>query len=38
MKPWLLKLHRWLALVFAAPLAVVVGTGLILSFEPWIAG
>jgi uncharacterized iron-regulated membrane protein len=36
MKPWLLKLHRWVALVFALPLVVVIGTGLILSFEPWL--
>lgn len=31
---WLLKLHRWLALLFALPLAAVIVTGLILSFEP----
>ena len=36
MKPWLLKLHRWLALVFALPLIVVIATGLILSVEPWL--
>lgn len=36
MKAWFLKLHRWLALIFAAPLAVVIVTGLILSFEPWL--
>jgi len=36
MKPWLLKLHRWVALVFALPLVFVIGTGLVLSFEPWI--
>jgi uncharacterized iron-regulated membrane protein len=36
MKPLLLKLHRWIALVFALPLAFVLGTGLILSFEPWL--
>lgn len=34
MKPLLLRLHRWLTLVFAVPLAVVLVTGLILSFEP----
>jgi uncharacterized iron-regulated membrane protein len=28
------KLHRWVCLVFAAPLAVVLATGLILSVEP----
>jgi uncharacterized iron-regulated membrane protein len=33
-KPYLLRLHRWLTLVFAIPLFVVIGTGLILSFEP----
>jgi hypothetical protein len=32
----LLKLHRWLALLFALPLLVVLGTGLILAFEPWL--
>lgn len=36
MKLWLLRLHRWTALVFALPLLVVLGTGLLLSFEPWI--
>ena len=30
----LLRLHRWLTLIFALPLAVVVVTGLILSFQP----
>lgn len=34
MKAWFLKVHRWLALVFALPLAVVILTGLVLSFEP----
>lgn len=34
MKPYLLRLHRWLTLVFAIPLAIVIVTGLILSFEP----
>ena len=33
---WLRKLHRWVALVFALPLLVVIVTGLILSFEPWL--
>lgn len=36
MKPLLLKLHRWVALIFALPLVFVLGTGLILSFEPWL--
>ena len=34
MKPIILKLHRWFALVFALPLLVVIGTGLFLSVEP----
>lgn len=34
LKSWLLRLHRWLALAFALPLAVVIATGLILSAEP----
>lgn len=34
MKAWFLRLHRWLALIFAVPLIVVLVTGLILSFEP----
>lgn len=34
LKPWFLKIHGWLAVIFAAPLAVVVFTGLVLSFEP----
>ena len=29
MKVWLLRLHRWLALVFALPLFFVIGTGLL---------
>lgn len=33
-KPWLLRLHRWLTLVFALPLAAIIGAGLVLSFEP----
>lgn len=33
-KVWLLKIHRWLTLIFAAPLAIVLVTGLILSVEP----
>lgn len=36
MNAWLLKLHRWIALLFALPLVVVLGTGLVLSFEPWL--
>jgi uncharacterized iron-regulated membrane protein len=36
MRTWSLKFHRWLALLFALPLAVVIVTGLVLSFEPWL--
>lgn len=36
MKIWALKIHRWVALTFALPLVFVLGTGLILSFEPWL--
>lgn len=38
MKAWLLKLHRWVALVFALPLFFVLVTGLILSVEPLLVG
>jgi uncharacterized iron-regulated membrane protein len=34
MNPWILKLHRWIALLFALPLAAVILSGLVLSFEP----
>jgi uncharacterized iron-regulated membrane protein len=37
-KPLLLSLHRWITLVFALPLAVLIVTGLILSFEPMLLG
>ncbi|MGJ5070559.1 PepSY domain-containing protein [Bradyrhizobium oligotrophicum] len=33
-KQLLLKLHRWISLVFALPLLVIIVTGMILSFEP----
>ncbi len=33
-KIWLLKLHRWVTLVFALPLAALLLSGLVLSFEP----
>lgn len=36
MKASLLKLHRWTALLFALPLVIVLGTGFILSAEPWL--
>jgi len=32
--PLLLRLHRWVTLVFALPLLAIILTGLILSFEP----
>jgi uncharacterized iron-regulated membrane protein len=34
-KAWFLKLHRWIALVFALPLLFVLGSALILALEPW---
>jgi hypothetical protein len=34
MTAWIYRLHRWLALLFALPLAIVIVSGLILSFEP----
>lgn len=34
MKPYLLRFHRWLTLIFALPLAVVIVTGLLLSLPP----
>lgn len=34
MKPYLRRLHRWITLVFAIPLAIVILTGLVLSVEP----
>lgn len=36
MRPLLLRLHRWTTLVFAFPLAAVIVTGLVLSFEPMV--
>lgn len=36
MNVWLLKLHRWIALALALPFVVLLYTGLVLSFEPWI--
>lgn len=35
---WLLRFHRWIALTLSIPLAVVIVTGLILSFEPMLIG
>ncbi|MDB5570062.1 MAG: PepSY protein [Hyphomicrobiales bacterium] len=34
LKPYLLRLHRWISLLFALPLAVVILTGLLLSLPP----
>ncbi len=34
LKPYLLRFHRWLSLLFALPLAVVILTGLLLSLPP----
>jgi hypothetical protein len=34
-KAWYLKFHRWVALLFALPLLFVLGSALILAFEPW---
>jgi len=38
LKFWLLKIHRWITLVFAVPLAILIVTGLVLSFEPVATG
>ena len=35
---WLLRFHRWIALTLSIPLAVILVTGLILSFEPMVMG
>jgi len=37
-RQWLLRLHRWIALILSIPFAVVIVTGLILSFEPVALG
>ncbi|MBW7949385.1 MAG: PepSY domain-containing protein [Pseudorhodoplanes sp.] len=34
LKAWLLKIHRWITLIFSIPLAILIVTGLVLSFEP----
>jgi PepSY-associated TM region len=34
LKAYALRFHRWITLLFAVPLLLVIGTGLILSFEP----
>jgi uncharacterized iron-regulated membrane protein len=36
MKPYLLRLHRWLTLTFALPWIIILVTGLIVSFEPML--
>lgn len=33
---WLLRFHRWITLTLSIPLAVLIVTGLVLSFEPMI--
>lgn len=33
-RPLLLKLHRWITIIFALPLLAIILTGLILSFDP----
>jgi uncharacterized iron-regulated membrane protein len=33
---WLLRLHRWITLTLSIPLAVLILTGLVLSFEPMV--
>lgn len=38
LKAWLLKTHRWITLIFSIPLAILIVTGLILSFEPALTG
>lgn len=34
LKPWLLRLHGWLTVLFIVPIAFLIVTGLILSIEP----
>jgi hypothetical protein len=34
LKPWLKRLHLWVALGFAVPLVAVIGSGLFLALEP----
>jgi uncharacterized iron-regulated membrane protein len=38
LKNWLLRIHRWTTIVFSIPLAILIVTGLILSFEPMVIG
>jgi uncharacterized iron-regulated membrane protein len=38
LKNWLLRIHRWTTIVFSVPLAILIVTGLILSFEPVVVG
>ena len=35
LKAYTLRFHRWITLLFALPLLVVIGTGLVLSIEPF---
>ena len=34
LKNWLYRFHRWLTFLFSVPLAIIILSGLILSFEP----
>ena len=36
LQAYLLRFHRWITLVFALPLLVIILTGLILSFQPMV--
>lgn len=36
LKNWLLRIHRWITLIFSVPFALLIVTGLILSFEPMV--
>ena len=38
LKPWLLRVHRWIAVILSIPFAVIIVTGLILSVEPVAMG
>lgn len=38
LRPWLLRFHRWIAVVLSIPFAVIIVTGFILSFEPVAMG
>lgn len=38
LKPWLLRFHRWIAVILSIPFAVIIVTGFMLSFEPVAMG